>query len=96
MGSFHINLGDAEINLGHFDAAIEAYRKALASGQRWFFVYANLAAAYAQAGRMDEAKAALAEARRLNPELTVKWVMEHMRDYPAVVDGVRKAGLPEE
>ena len=56
----------------------------------------NLAAAYAQAGKMDEAKAALAEARRLNPKLTVKWMDEHLPGIPAVLDGLRKAGLPEE
>jgi hypothetical protein len=39
--------------------------------------YSNLAAAYAQAGKMNEAKAALAEARSRNPELTVNWVKEH-------------------
>jgi hypothetical protein len=26
---------------------------------------------------MDEAKAALAEARRLNPAITIKWLKEH-------------------
>jgi hypothetical protein len=51
------------------------------------------AAAYAHAGKMDEAKAALAEARRLNPEITVKWMMEHAPNLPAVFEGVRKAGL---
>jgi hypothetical protein len=45
---------------------------------------------------MDEAKATLAEARRLNPKLTVKWLIEHSPGLPAVLDGVRKAGLPEE
>jgi hypothetical protein len=55
-----------------------------------------LAAANAQAGRTDEAKAALAEARRLNPKLTVKWMIEHTSCIPAVLDGLRKAGLPEE
>jgi hypothetical protein len=53
-------------------------------------------AAYAHAGKMDEAKAALAEARRRNPELTVKWMIEHTPNLPAVFDGLRKAGLPEE
>ena len=89
-------LGDAELNLGRFDAAIDAYRKALASGQRRFFVYSHLSAAYAQAGKMDEAQTALAEARRLNPELTVKTMIEHAPHFPALFDGVRKAGLPEE
>jgi adenylate cyclase len=96
IGSFHVELGDAEINLGHFDVAIDEYRKAIDSGLRAFFSYANLSAAYALAGKMDESKAALAEARRLNPAITIKWMKEHTPNLPAVFDGLRKAGLPEE
>jgi adenylate cyclase len=96
IGVFHVDAGDAEMGLGHFDAAIDAYRKAIDSGFSQFFAYTNLAAAYAQAGKMDEAKAALAEARRLNPAITVKWMKEHTPNLPAVFDGLRKAGLPEE
>jgi adenylate cyclase len=96
VGLFHVDVGDAEIGLGHFDAAIEADRKAIDSGFQPYFAYTDLAAAYAHAGKMDEAKAALAEARRLNPELTTKWLTEHSPNNPAVFDGLRKAGLPEE
>jgi adenylate cyclase len=96
VGVFHIDLGEAEIGLGHFDAAIEEFRKAIDSGERPFYAYTNLAAAYAHAGRMDEAKAALAEARRLNPAITIKWLKEHTPNLPASFDGLRKAGLPEE
>jgi adenylate cyclase len=96
IGSFHVELGDAEINLGHFDVAIDEYRKAIDSGFHTFFAYANLSAAYAHSGKMDEAEAALTEARRLNPAITVKWMKEHMPNLPAVFDGLRKAGLPEE
>jgi adenylate cyclase len=96
VGSWHVDIGDAEISLGHFDAAIDAYRKAIDLGVQQFFVYTNLAAAYAHAGKMDEAKAALAEARRLNPAITVKWMIGHTPNLPAVFDGLRKAGLPEE
>jgi hypothetical protein len=45
---------------------------------------------------MDEAKTTLAEARRLNPAITVKWMKEHAPNSPAVFDGLRKAGMPEE
>jgi hypothetical protein len=45
---------------------------------------------------MDEAKAALAEARSRNPELTAKWMKEHTPNLPSVFEGLRKAGLPEE
>jgi adenylate cyclase len=96
VGSWHVDIGDAEISLDHFDAAIDAYRKAIDLGVQQFFVYTKLAAAYAHAGKMDEAKAALAEARRLNPAITIKWMIEHTPNLPAVFDGLRKAGLPEE
>ena len=44
---------------------------------------------------MDDAKSALAEARRLNPNLTVKWPIDRAADIPPLLDGARKAGLPE-
>jgi hypothetical protein len=44
---------------------------------------------------MDEGKAQLAKARRLNPAITVKW-KEHAPNLPALIEGLRKAGLPEE
>ena len=93
IGTWHVELGDAEISIGHFDAAIDEYRRAIDSGTRTFFAYTNLAAAYAHAGKMEDAQGALVEARKLNPKLTVKWMIEHTPNLPAVFDGVRKAGL---
>jgi hypothetical protein len=58
--------------------------------------FSQLCPCYALAGKMDEAKTSLAEARRLNPKLSVKWIVEHQPDLPARLDGVRKAGLAEE
>jgi TolB-like protein len=89
-------LGAAELGLGHFDAAIDEYRNAADSGLRQYFVYSNLAAAYALEGKMDEAKTALAEARLLNPKLTVKWLQFVAPNIPALFEGLREAGLPEE
>src|SRR5262249_8648816 len=40
FGLLRVIVGDAEICLGHFDAAIDAYRKAIDSGYRTFFAYA--------------------------------------------------------
>ena len=96
VGVFHNLMGRAELSLGHLDAAIDAFHQAIDSDFRAYFVYANLSAAYAQAGKMDEAKTALAEARRLNAKLTVKWMTEHTAGFPAVLGGLRMAGLPEE
>jgi adenylate cyclase len=96
VGIFHIDLGEAEIGLGNFDAAIDEFHKAIDAGDRLFYAYTNMAAAYAHAGRLNDAKAALAEARRLNPAITIKWLKEHTPNLPASFDGLRKAGLPEE
>ena len=57
---------------------------------------ANLAAAYALEGKTDELKSALAEARRANPDLTVKWLTDHAPNLPPLFEGLRKAGLPEQ
>ena len=84
------------MGLGPFDTAIDEFRKAIDAGPRVFYAYTNLAAADAHAGRMDQAKTALAEARRLNPAITLKWLKEHTPNLPASFDGLRKAGLPEE
>ena len=54
------------------------------------------AAAYALEGKMEEAKSSLAEARRINSSLTVKWTVAHSPNLPRALEGVRKAGLPEE
>jgi hypothetical protein len=54
----------------------------------------NLSAAYALAGKMEEAKAALAEARRVYPVITVTSIGKY--NPPPLYDGLRKAGLPEE
>jgi adenylate cyclase len=96
IGLFHVQLGDAELGLGHFDVAIDEYHNATDAGFRPFLVYTNLAAAYALDGKMGEAKATLAEALRLNPKLTLKWMIAHTPNLPPVFEGLRKAGLPDE
>jgi tetratricopeptide (TPR) repeat protein len=95
-GGWHNFVAEAELGLGHFDAAIEEGNKAIDAGYRVFLAYAQLAVAYALDGKLEEAKSALAEARRLNPKLTVKLMRERYPDFPWMSDGLRKAGLPEE
>ena len=46
--------------------------------------------------RTDDAKAAVVEALKLNPKLTVKFMSELYSKTPAVAEGLRKAGLSEE
>jgi TolB-like protein/DNA-binding winged helix-turn-helix (wHTH) protein len=98
-------LASAELGLGQFDAAIDDANKAIDAGYRVFWTYLHLAAAHALKGDIDEAKTALSEARRLKPNLSVKYLMTWNRLCPSCTgyaylpswfDTLRKAGLPEE
>ena len=96
-GWWHMDLGVSEICLSRVDAGIAEFRRAIDEGNRTFAVYAFLAGAAAVKGDDAEAKLALAEARRLNPQFTIKWFVEKFPlPWPTIVDGWRKAGLPEE
>jgi adenylate cyclase len=87
---------DPELGLGRFDEALEDVEKAVDGGYRNIYSYINLAAAHAFKGEMEEAKAAIAEARRLKPDLSVKWLVKHKPVLQFAFDELRKAGLPEE
>jgi adenylate cyclase len=95
-GFWHTYQGVAEICLGRLDAAIEELKRSIDAGNRTFLSYAFLAAAEAAKGNDAEAKLALAEARRFNPQLTIKWFLENWPVPPMIDEGLRKAGLPEE
>ena len=98
-GFWYTYRGVAEICLGRLDAAIEEFKQALDAGNRTYLTYVFLAAAEAAKGNDAEAKLSVAEARRLNPQLTIKWFAEHtpVAQQPTIiVDSLRKAGLPEE
>jgi adenylate cyclase len=96
LSQWHNFMADAEIGLGHFDAALDECNKAIDGGYRVFYSYLNLAVAHAFKGDTDDAKAALAEARHLNPQLSVKWLIEHKPVLQPAFDSLRKTGLPEE
>ena len=96
MGQWFNLRADTELGLGRFDEALEDAKKAIEGGHRVFYTYLNLAAAHAFKGEMDEAKAATAEARRLKPDLSIKWLLKHKPVLQFAFDGLRKAGLPEE
>lgn len=95
MGLWRGNLADAEMGLGNYDAAIDQLRRAIDTGFRTSYIYRGLAAAYALAGKTEEAKTALAEALKFSPNLTIKSV-ERTNPVPVVLEGLRKAGLKEE
>ena len=94
---WHTFLGDVEIGADRPEAAIADYRKSLDAGDHTFWNYANLAAAYALLGKIDEAKPLVAETLRLNPSFTIKWFQNHTAYVlPTRDEGFLKAGFAEE
>jgi adenylate cyclase len=59
-----------------------------------------LAATYAQLGRLEDARAEAAEVLRVNPKYTIGTqmrvaILKRSEDSDHLIDGLRKAGLPE-
>jgi adenylate cyclase len=96
LGQWHNFMADAEIGLGDYEGAIGEVNKAIDAGYRTYFAYLNLAAAHAFKGEIDEAKPAMAEARRIFPKLSVKWLSGRKPILQPAFEVLRKAGLPEE
>jgi tetratricopeptide (TPR) repeat protein len=98
-GLWHTYLGVADICLGRLHAAIEDFKRAIDTGNRTYLTYVFLAAAEVAKGNDAEAKLAVAEAHRVHPQLTIKWLADHapIAQLPTIIiDSLRKAGLPEE
>ena len=96
-GSWFLNLGNANLCLDRNEVAVKYYKNAIDFGYRNHLPYIYMAGAYMRLGNSAEAKAALGEARRINPAFTsVKWAMTHLPNYPPLLDALRKAGLPED
>ncbi len=97
IGLRHMEIGFAELGLGHFDAAAEDYHKAVDTGFVNWIPYVGLVLARSLEGKTEEAKTALAAACRLNPKLTVQWLKHHLPTTPGRdLETLRKVGLPDE
>jgi DNA-binding SARP family transcriptional activator len=75
--------------------AIEALRQITRPG---YWQWSRLAACHAQLNHTDEARAAAEEVRRLRPNFSlasIRWSYKNPADAAHVLEGMRKAGLPE-
>ena len=100
------NAGMAKLHLGSYEQAVAWFRRAIEANRNYPHAYFALAAALAQLGRLDEARSAVKAGLALNPTFTISraraaWTA--MSDDPTylaqlepILDGLRKAGLPEE
>jgi adenylate cyclase len=91
-------LAGAHYLLRHYSEAIEAGRRSWSLNRAWPAGLRYVVAGLAQLDRIDEAQAALAELKRLNPDLAfVERNFRRLYSDPAAVDhildGLRKAGF---
>ena len=106
LASVYRALGVCHLLLGHVDQAVELLSRARAENPRFWYIHYWLAAALGLKGELDEARTALAESIRLNPEVnslsrqrTVQpWgTPQYWALYENTVNvGLRRAGFADE
>jgi TolB-like protein/cytochrome c-type biogenesis protein CcmH/NrfG len=93
-------IGEAHYGARQYEQAIAPLRAAVNRFPTYITPRRHLAAAYAQMGRLDEARAEVAAIRKLDPSVCLAMYRERIRyerfaDRDHYLDGLRKAGLPE-
>ncbi len=107
VSAMQYGLGRCHLFLGHLDHAIELFNRVRSGGPRFWDVYMWLAGALGLKGDLDGARAELAEARRLKPEIDslARWRVHQpwadVPQYQALREqtlnfGLRRAGFPED
>jgi len=109
VGSLYSSLGACHLFLGHTERAIHLERKARTENPRIWWIRLVLAGALGLNGEVDEARAEIAEALKLKPEVNsvAKWramgATMGISDprFQALMEktiyvGLRRAGFPDE
>jgi TolB-like protein/Flp pilus assembly protein TadD len=99
-GSYLQFLGRAYFTQRRYEKAESAFERAVTVNPGWPWAHLLLAAARAALGKIEDAKAGVAEARKLSPALTLghvpkAWPAKNSADFDHLVEMLRKAGLPE-
>jgi TolB-like protein/TPR repeat protein len=98
--------GVAKNYLGSWEQAVAWFRRAIEANRNYPEAYFNMAAALAQLGRLDEARSAVRAGLALNPTYAISRARAartarsdnptYLAQLEPILDGLRKAGLPEE
>jgi hypothetical protein len=96
----------AKINLGSYEQAVMWFRRSIEANRNYPAANLHLAAALALLGRFDEAHSAAKAGLALNPSFTIsraradwtRWSDDPtcLAQLEATLDGLRKAGVPEQ
>ena len=98
--------GGAKLHLGSYEQAVTCFRRAIAANRNFPQAYFWLAAALAQLGRLDEARSAVKAGFALNPTFAISRARAahtarsdnptYLANLEPIVEGLRKAGVPEQ
>jgi tetratricopeptide (TPR) repeat protein len=98
--------GAAKNRLGSYEQAVAWYRRAIEANQNYPLGYFGLAAALAQLNRLDQARSAVKAGLALNPNFSISraralWTAiaddpTYLAGLDPILEGMRKAGLPEQ
>jgi adenylate cyclase len=95
LASNFVGMGFAFIELGRFDEAVAAAKKALQKDEAHGGAYRCLAAALAQLGRDAEARKTATQFLEIEPDYRISKSMARGQRSQMFLDGLRKAGFPE-
>jgi TolB-like protein len=98
--------GLAKLYLGRWEQAIAWYRRSIEANRNFPYIYFVLGAALAQLGRLDEARSAIKAGLALIPTFAVTrfratWTAmsddpTYLSQFEPILEGMRKAGVPEQ
>jgi len=96
---FLAGLAAANYNAGRYTEAIEMAQRALQLRPGHLGARRKLCASLAQAGLIEEAKAALSRLREMQPNISLAWIKQSVPYTPGpmahFLEGMRKAGLTD-
>ena len=100
IAMFYARLAAAHLYVGQNETAVEWGRRAVQKNASWTG-RVPYTSALGHLGREDEARAACSDLRRNEPDITVEFVqqrvlMPHQPYMDHLLEGLRKAGLPDE
>ena len=92
---------ESYIFMKRYDQAVEWGKKAINEDGSWPYNYIGLASALGHLGRLDEAREACASILAIKEDLSLafyrRWIpIKSASDMENMLEGLRKAGLPEE
>jgi adenylate cyclase len=87
------SLGLAYWEVGRFEDSLEAGRRLVATHPSYFTGYLYVAMSAASLGRLDEARAAIADGRRVRPDLSIALMQNYLAVSRPEADARRDAAL---